>query len=325
MDKRKKNKFDRLDSDKDGVISEEEFEKAADELSDSGEEGIRKEELNWFMRMITLGDRFDPRDFYDRLKKSTVEFIVIFSGILLSFYVEQSWTVSEGRADRIQNLESLTAEVSEMITYTDGRIEEMKWVSETFKKQYERWDDNDPLVFVEFIEDADGDGKLGPPNDDFHVPMSIYLNRDPFDPPRATYDAIKLDGTFRLLDPKVARKMTDVYDGTDLKYLIENTDKLEQGFIDRVQDRIYNKWIKDLPFVDLDRTDFWVNNRKYIQDDKLLKYNLFKRIDLWDYQVIEQLEAYKKELLEGKKILDSVLDVRNSEFELIYWVINSKE
>ena len=73
--------------------------------------------------------------------------------------------------------------------------------------------------------------------------------------------------------------MTDVYDGTDLKYLIENTDKLEQGFIDRVQDRIYNKWIKDLPFVDLDRTDFWVNNRKYIQSDKLLKYNLFKRID----------------------------------------------
>jgi len=123
----------------------------------------------------------------------------------------------------------------------------------------------------------------------------------------------------------VARKMTDVYDGTDLKYLIENTDKLEQGFIDRVQDRIYNKWIKDLDFVDLDRTDFWVNNRKYIQNDKLLKYNLFKRIDLWDYAVVDQLEAYKKELLEGKKILDSVLEVRNSEIELIYWIINSKE
>ena len=79
---------------------------------------------------------------------SIFEFIVIFSGILLSFYVEQSWTVSEGRADRIQNLESLTAEVSEMITYTEGRIYDMKWVSETFKKQYERWDDDDPLVFV---------------------------------------------------------------------------------------------------------------------------------------------------------------------------------
>ena len=324
MDKNKKNKFDKIDSNKDGVISEEEFEQAADELSDSEEEGIKKEELNWFMRMITLGDRFDPRDFYDRLKKSTVEFLVIFSGILLSFYVEQSWTVSEGRADRIQNLESLSAEVDEMITYTDGRIVEMKWVSEMYQKQYKRWDDDDPFVFVELLDDADGDGKIGE-GDEYHVPMSIYLNRDPFDPPRATYDAIKLDGTFRLLDPMVARKMTDVYDGTDLKYLIENTDKLEQGFIDRVQDRIYNKWINELDYVDLDEDAFWVHNRKYIQNDKLLKYNLFKRIDLWDYQVIEQLEAYKKELLEGKKILDSVLEVRNSEFELIYWVINSKE
>jgi len=325
MDKGKKKKFEKIDSNKDGVISEEEFEQAADEISGSKEEGVRKEDLNWFMRMITLGDRFDPKDFFDRFKKSSVEFIVIFSGILLSFYVEQQWTVSEGRADRIQNLESLAAEVDEMLTYTKGRIEEMKWVSEMYQKQYERWDDDDRLVFVEFIEDTDGDGKLGPPNDVFHVPMSLYFNRNPFDPPRATYDAIKLDGTFRLLDPRVARKMTDVYDGTDLKYLIENTDKLEQGSIDRVQDRIYDKWIKDLDFVDLERTDFWVNNRKYIQKDKLLKYNLFKRIDLWNYQVLDQLEDYKKELLEGKTLLDSVLAVRESEIEIIYWVINSKE
>ena len=57
----------------------------------------------------------------------------------------------------------------------------------------------------------------------------------------------------------------------------------------------------------------------------MLKYNLFKRIDLWDYQVIEQLEGYKKELLEGKSLLDSVIEVRNSEIEIIYWIINSKE
>ena len=75
MDNKKKKKFDKIDSNKDGVISEEEFEQGVDEISDSEEEGIKKEELNWFMRMITLGDRFDPRDFYDRLKKSTVEFL----------------------------------------------------------------------------------------------------------------------------------------------------------------------------------------------------------------------------------------------------------
>ncbi len=28
-----------------------------------------RSELNWFLRLITLGDRFSIRDFYDRLKK----------------------------------------------------------------------------------------------------------------------------------------------------------------------------------------------------------------------------------------------------------------
>jgi hypothetical protein len=288
------------------------------------DEGIRKEELNWFMRMITLGDRFDPRDFYDRLKKSSVEFAVIFSGILLSFYVEQQWTVSEGRSDRIQNLENLKAEINEMIKYTDFKIEEMEEFSGYFKRQYERWEDDQDLVFIEFFDEENEKKISSTPTTKYHIPMSIYLNRDPFDPPRATYDAIKLDGTFRLLDGRIARKMTDVYDGTDLKYLIENTDKLEQAFIDRFQDRIYDKWIKDLEYVDLDIAEFWVHNRRYIQKDKLLKYNLFKRIDLWDYQVTPQLKSYKNELLEGKNLLDSVLAVRNSEIEIIYWVINEK-
>ena len=59
-----KNDFDELDTDKDGKLSREEFEKRK-QLS-----GIEKEKLNWFLRLITLGDRFDIRDFWDRLKKS---------------------------------------------------------------------------------------------------------------------------------------------------------------------------------------------------------------------------------------------------------------
>ena len=38
------------------------------------EEGIRTEELNWFYRIITLGDRFSWKDFYDRLKKQFLTF-----------------------------------------------------------------------------------------------------------------------------------------------------------------------------------------------------------------------------------------------------------
>ena len=75
----------------------------------------RKEELNWIMRLFTLGDRFDLRDFYDRLKKSTVEFAVIFFGILMSFGVEQQWGKSEEREDSIENLNNLKNEIEEIL------------------------------------------------------------------------------------------------------------------------------------------------------------------------------------------------------------------
>ena len=37
-----------------------------------------RSELNWFIRIFTVGDRFSLRDFYDRLKKGFVEFLIVF-------------------------------------------------------------------------------------------------------------------------------------------------------------------------------------------------------------------------------------------------------
>ena len=62
----KKNDFDKIDKNKDGYISREEYAEA------SKSAGIEKEKLNWFLRLITLGDRFDIKDFWDRVKKSIV-------------------------------------------------------------------------------------------------------------------------------------------------------------------------------------------------------------------------------------------------------------
>ena len=58
--------FDELDTNNDGYLSMEEFRKG------KKPSGIEKEKLTWFLRLITLGDRFDIRDFWDRLKKSVV-------------------------------------------------------------------------------------------------------------------------------------------------------------------------------------------------------------------------------------------------------------
>ncbi len=306
--------FDKIDVNKDGYISRDEYENA------SKTAGVEKEKLNWFIRLITLGDRFDIKDFWDRFKKSIVEFIILVFGVTVSFGIEQQGGVSDNRSDGIENLENLREEIDKMIDYTDAYIEQINWVTEIYQKQYDRWFEDNDSIFIDYqLDEEEPDGKY------YFAPMGMYTQRDPFDPPRVNFDAIKLDGTFRLMPKEVGLKMTEIYDGTELRYLIENTGKNEERYVTQFVDRIANKWVYDLPWVDVDYNEFWIENRKYIQNDKFIQYNLYKRIDLWEWSVKEQLDNYKSSLLEGAKMLDSVLAVRDSEFELIWWVLNPKD
>ncbi|MDC6469552.1 hypothetical protein PQZ51_02485, partial [Flavobacteriaceae bacterium] len=302
------------DTNKDGVISDEEY------ANTKKSSGIEKEKLNWFVRLITLGDRFDIKDFFDRFKKSIVEFIILVFGVTVSFGIEQQGGESDNRSDGIENLINLREEIDDMIRYTDGYIEQIDWVAAMYRKQYDNWDKKNDSVFIDFMEDdEEPDGKY------YFSPMGFYTQRDPFEPPRVNFDAIKLDGTFRLLPKEVGLKMTDIYDGTNLKYLIENTGKIEERYVNQFIDRIANKWVYDLPWVDIDYNEFWIENSSYIQNDKFVKYNLFKRVDLWENSVQGQLQDYKNLLVNGNQMLDSVISVRDSEIEFIWWVLNSKD
>ena len=309
-----KGDFDKIDTNKDGVISEEEYANARESA------GIEKEKLNWFLRLITLGDRFDIKDFFDRFKKSIVEFIILVFGVTVSFGIEQQGGESDNRSDGIENLVNLREEIDKMIDYTETYIEQIDWVTDLYKKQYEKWEINNDSIFIDFQDDdEEPDGKY------YFAPMGIYVQRDPFDPPRVSFDAIKLDGTFRLMPKEVGLKMTEIYDGTELRYLIENTGKKEERYVNQFIDQIANKWVYDLPWVDVDYNEFWIQNRKYIQNDKFIKYNLYKRLDLWEWSGKEQLQQYKTSLLESTVMLDSVIAVRDSEIEIIWWVLNPKD
>ncbi|MGA0316754.1 MAG: hypothetical protein ACO3LB_03595 [Flavobacteriaceae bacterium] len=310
----KDEEFNKIDTNKDGYISRDEYANA------SNDAGIEKEKLNWFLRLITLGDRFDIKDFWDRVKKSIVEFVILVFGVTVSFGIEQQGGDSDSRAQGIENLENLREEIGKMIIYTDEYLNDINWVTEMYHKQYNRWEEDNDSIFIDFMEDEEEpDGKY------YFSPMGMYTQRDPFDPPRVNFDAIKLDGTFRLMPKEVGLMITEIYDGTELKYLIENTGKNEDRYVQQFIDRIANKWVYDLPYINVDYNGFWIENRKYIQNDKFIKYNLYKRLDLWEWSVKEQLNNYKKTLVEGTKMLDSVIAVRDSEIEIIWWVLNPKD
>ena len=92
------------------------------------------------------------------------------------------------------------------------------------------------------------------------------------------FDAIKLDGTFRLLEKSLGRMVNNTYDGVDLNYLMRNSDPNEQENIKAFKNRITTVWAMDLDNIDTETTDFWVENRDYIQDDRVMKHILFERI-----------------------------------------------
>ena len=267
-----------------------------------------RNELNWFLRLITLGDRFSMRDFYDRLKKGFVEFLIVFFGVLVSFSVEQQGENFDDRESNIDNLIGLRNELMEMKAYTQDYILENEWVTNMYLEQYKRWEQDNDSIFLVYDEE-----------EDFHYPpMAFYTNRNPFNPPRVVYDAIKLDGTFRFLGSEIGRLVNDNYDGTDLKYLMINTDKEEKNWVDEFTGRLAHQWVFDLNSIDVEENDFWVKNRKYIQQDRFIKYNLFKRIELW-YQINEQLLAYNETLDKNISVLNKVIAEKEDQWTVIWW------
>ena len=211
-------------------------------------------------------------------------------------------------------------EVDQMIDYTDEYIENFEWIATLFDGQYAKWEEENDSIFLTYeIDQEMPEGKY------YYPAMSLFVIRNPFNPPRVNFDAIKLDGTFRLLPKEVGLEMTKIYDGIELGYLMENTGKIEERLVNQFKNRIASKWVFDLPEVSIDDNNFWVDNRKYLQKDKYVKYLLFQRLDLYASDVAGQLGSYRAELVQSTKLLDSVIAVRDSEIEFIWWVLNPKD
>ena len=272
------------------------------------EKGSDRKELNWFLQLFTIGDRFSVRDFYDRLKKGFVEFLIVFFGVLVSFSVEQQGENFDDRGANIDNLSGLRDELMQMREYTQEYVAQNEWVTDMYLQQYRRWEEDNDSIFLVYEEE----------DDFYYPPMAFYTNRDPFNPPRVVYDAIKLDGTFRFLGSDIGRLVNDNYDGTDLKYLMINTDKEEKTFVDEYRSRLATQWVFDIENIEVEDNSFWVENRQYVQQDRFVKYNLFKRLELWN-QINEQLLSYDETLAENIKILDSVLLEKERQWTLIWW------
>ena len=279
---------------------------------------VIKEPKKWYVKLFTLGKNFSSRTFSDNTKKFLLNAVGLFIVVTFTFYVESVGDDYENRQKYLDISKDILDELNAMSSYTDEYLEQLDWVSAMYQKQYNRWEEDNDSVFLDFQEDEfEPDGKY------YFAPMGIYAQKDPYEPPRTNFELFSR-GTqdFFLINPEISIRIFRLYEGVGFKYLLQNTSKEETKLIENFSNRIQNKWTEDLSWVDIDYNEFWIENRKYIQEDKFIKYNLYKRIDLWEYSTREKLAMQIEEIKDDIKALDSIIQLMDNEKYFLYWKIN---
>ena len=265
---------------------------------------------SFFLKIFTVGNRFSVRDFYDRLKKYAVEGIGIFMVISFSFYVENKGGEYEMTKSYLEMLHAFKKDILETKNYADNFMSNLKEEGEIYRLQLDKWNVDNDSVFITSFEDEDGKY--------FYPPIAYFNNYNPFIPSKRGQKIFEMGGVdFELLNNSVSESINEFYDKT-LYYLEENSTSYEKKYIQDFEDRIVKVWSSDIGNIELTKNRFWIDNRRYIQKDKVL-YNLIKfRLGLWDEELY-QLEGIVDDLNSTLEKVETVIQEMEDEVYFVYW------
>ena len=265
---------------------------------------------SFLLKIFTVGNRFSVRDFYDRLKKYAVEGIGIFMVISFSFYVENKGGEYEMTKSYLEMLHAFKKDILETKNYADNFMSDLKEEGEIYRLQLDKWNVDNDSVFITSFEDEDGKY--------FYPPIAYFNNYDPFIPSKRGRKIFEMGGVdFELLNNSVSESINEFYDKT-LYYLEENSTSYEKKYIQDFEDRIVKVWSSDIGNIELTKNQFWIDNRRYIQKDKVL-YNLIKfRLGLWDEELY-QLEVIVDDLNSTLEKVETVIQEMEDEVYFVYW------
>ena len=262
------------------------------------------------MKIFTVGNRFSVRDFYDRLKKYAVEGIGIFMVISFSFYVENKGGEYEMTKSYLEMLHAFKKDILETKNYADNFMSNLKEEGQIYRVQLDKWNVDNDSVFITSFKDEDGKY--------FYPPIAYFNNYNPFIPSKRGQKIFEMGGVdFELLNNSVSESINEFYDKT-LYYLEENSTSYEKKYIQDFEDRIVKVWSSDIGNIELTKNQFWIDNRRYIQKDKVL-YNLIKfRLGLWDEELY-QLEVIVDDLNSTLEKVETVIQEMEDEVYFVYW------
>ena len=271
-----------------------------------------------YLKLFTLGKKFSSKTFSDNTKKLLLNALALFVVVTFTFYVESVGDNYENRQKYLDISKKILDELYLVSDYTDTYISQTDNLLPMYKKQIDRWDNDNDSIFIDyFINKNAPNGKY------YYAPLGLFTNTKVYNPPRIEYKTFS-KGTqdFFLINPEISNRIFELYEGSDIQYLSEETAKNEEKYINQFMDRLENKWVQDLPSVDIESKEFWIKNRKYFQNDKFLKHLFKKRYDLWRLIVKDQI-SYQNEIIKKDiKSLDSVIQRMNNEKYFLYWKLD---
>jgi len=279
---------------------------------------VIKDPKKKYLRLFTLGKKFSSKTFSDNTKKLLLNALALFVVVTFTFYVESVGDNYENRQKYLDISKKILDELYLVSDYTDTYISQTDNLLPMYKKQIDRWDNDNDSIFIDYFKN-----KNAPNGKYYYAPLGLFTNTKVYNPPRIEYKTFS-KGTqdFFLINPEISNRIFELYEGSDIQYLSEETAKNEEKYINQFMDRLENKWVEDLPSVDIESKEFWIKNRKYFQNDKFLKHLFKKRYDLWRFIVKDQL-SYQNEIIKKDiKSLDSVIQRMNNEKHFLYWKLD---
>ena len=279
---------------------------------------VIKDPKKKYLKLFTLGKKFSSKTFSDNTKKLLLNALALFVVVTFTFYVESVGDNYENRQKYLDISKKILDELYLVYDYTDTYISQTDNLLPMYKKQIDRWDNDNDSIFIDYFKN-----KNAPNGKYYYAPLGLFTNTKVYNPPRIEYKTFS-KGTqdFFLINPEISNRIFELYEGSDIQYLSEETAKNEEKYINQFMDRLENKWVEDLPSVDIESKEFWIKNRKYFQNDKFLKHLFKKRYDLWRFIVKDQL-SYQNEIIKKDiKSLDSVIQRMNNEKYFLYWKLD---
>ena len=276
---------------------------------------VIKNPKRWYIKLFTLGENFSLRNFSDNSKKFVLNALGLFIVVTFTFYVESVGDEFEKREEYLDVVKGIQEEINDVLSFTDNYIDDTNLYSEILLELYRKWELNNDSIFVDYLDD----GYL-------FIPLNMVFegrSYNPFKPKNLKYTLFQkgqLD--FALINQNLSIKIIEIYEGNKLKKLYQYTAEYDPDIVRRYRKIMYQKWSNELPYVDVEDEEFWINNRRYIQNDRELKSLVFERLSLWEYTLKKNLIEYKTSVEQGKQMLDSLISAMENEKYFLYWKID---